>query len=205
MPNVTTEETGFIYTYQNYVKRAFVQALRTAFANSATPIIYKYDSNQNLSQIDIRVDYPERISKLPCIITTIGSGVADVTYLGDEFAREVYVGDNYDGTVFDKAGYLYSGKLTLNVDINVIAGKQKDIEHISDIVIMYVRYLFRNTFSEHNIVYTKIGNGGIRIDNGDFVNKINVPVTCSFTHFIPKELYNIITNIDFDILATLEF
>lgn len=194
-------EPYFIYLYNNYIERAFITALRVAFNHPATPAKYRYDNDINISQCDIRSDYPQRITKLPIIIVTLGAGDLDITYLGDEFMRKTDV--KKDGI----DGYLYGGQLKLKVNINIWAGSKRDIEHLSDIVGVYVRYLFREKFLKKNIAYTKIGNLGISADEENvggsnrniFKNIISTDVTTEFTHYLDRDLYETIQSLNFQI------
>jgi hypothetical protein len=127
------------------------------------------------------------------IVATVGSGNANVTYVGDEFLRETTVAE--DGV----DGYLYGGKLTLKVNINIFAGTMRDAEHLSDIVILYTRYLFRNKFAEFNMAYTTISNQGIKQDGNMFTNEVGTEVTCEFSHFIEKSLYDMVQGMTFEI------
>lgn len=195
------EEPYFIYLYNNYIERAFITALRVAFEHPATPEKYRYSRNINESQCDIRSDYPQRITKLPIIVVTLGGGDLSMTYLGDEFMQETTIEE--DGL----KGYLYGGMFDITVNIEVWAGTKRDIEHLSDIVGVYVRYLFRKKFFEKNIAYTSMRNSGITSEEGNvegpnkviFKNSIEVSVKTEFTHYLDKELYDTIQDLDFQI------
>lgn len=195
------EEPFFIYLYNNYIERAFITALRVAFEHPATPEKYRYSRDINLSQVDIRSDYPQRISKLPIIVVTLGGGDMSMTYVGDEFMKETSV--EVDGI----KGYLYGGFLKIGVNIDILAGTKRDIEHLSDIVGVYVRYLFKKKFLEKNIAYVDITNGGITSEEGSVegpnkvVHRNTITIECQteFTHYLDKDLYDTIQNIDFQI------
>lgn len=205
MPEVTVsgenDSQYFIYVYQNYVKKAFVEALRTAFSHYTTPDIYRYDKDMAKSQVDIRIEYPQVIAKKPIIIVNTGGGSADVTYLGDEFARKVLATEGN----YSEDGFLYTGKLTLNANIELYTDSRLDAEHISDLIIEYTRFLFRPVFASKNIAYTKISNGGIKQQDGMFTNTITVSnIICEFDHYIPQSMYDLINSIDFDVIASIE-
>jgi hypothetical protein len=149
VPGVTTEESGFVYFYINGIKKAFVDSLRVAFSHNATPLKYRYDKDALKSQIDIRSDYANRVTKLPAPIINVqaGNGNANVTYVGDEFNRTATT--EIDGV----DGYIFGGILKLNVDVNISANSARDLEHLSDLVTLYMRYLFREKFYENNMAY----------------------------------------------------
>lgn len=198
MPNDTPtgimpDEPHFIYLYNNSVKAAFIKALRVAFSHEATPEKFRYNEDLNQSQFDIRSDFPQRISKLPIMVVAVGSGDAGVTYVGDEFLRNATL--DIDGV----EGYMYGGKLILNVNMKIFASTMRDIEHLSDLVSVYVRYLFRHKFAEYNMPYTKIDSEGISEADSMFTNTIKTTVTCEFKHFIDKALYKMIQDLTFEI------
>lgn len=190
----------FLYMYNNYIERSFIRALTTAFGHKATPEKFRWSDDINQSQVDIRSDYPQRIMKVPTIIVSVGTGKADMTYLGDELLRETTV--NADGV----EGYLYGGILTLSVDFQILTGSKRDIENLSDIVAVYLRFLFRKTFFEQNMAYTEVNNGGIgeeewtggAVKNG-FTNTISTKVTSEFSGFIAKDLYDTVKGLNFTI------
>jgi hypothetical protein len=188
-----TEEKHFVYLYVNYIKNAFVKALRTAFAHEATPAKYRYNSDMQLSQVDIRSDFPNRLVKVPIINMEIDAGNADVTYLGDEFTGMATVEND------DIEGYKFGGILTLKPNINILGGSLRDTEHLSDIVTVYVRYLFRNKFAEKNIAYTKCGVGKIVEEGQYFKNSISTETTSEFTHILDKNLYETINDVSFEL------
>jgi hypothetical protein len=167
--------------------------IRVAFGHQATPEKFRYSEDLNSSQVDIRSDFPQRISKLPIIIVTVGSGDAGVTYVGDEFLRETTVAS--DGV----EGYLYGGKLMLDVNMDIYCQTMRDAEHLSDIVSLYVRYLFRNKFAQYNMPYTKIDSVGISEKDNMMVNTVKTRVTCEFQHFIEKSLYDMVQSLTFEI------
>jgi len=197
---VSTNASGFVYLYNNFVEHAFIIALRTAFKHPATPAKYRYDEDINKSQVDIRSDFPQRILKFPIIAVILGTGNAGVTYVGDEFLREVKKENNEEGL----EGYLYGGKLTLKVSINIATKSKRDIEHLSDLVTGYVRYLFRGKFAEVNMAYCKVDSGAIKQEESMFTSDISTEVTCEFTHFIDKNLYEAIHNLEFNIGTYLD-
>lgn len=196
---ITTNEDGFGYFYINYIKNSFVKFLRVAFGSDATPAKYQYDADINKSQFDIRSDYPSRLIKAPICVVEAGPGDASKTYLGDELLRETNVTD--DGL----DGYLYSGKLTLDVIINIFGGTMRDTEHLTDLTALYVRYLFIKKAAEVNIAYTKVNVSKIVPDDSIpsqvpyFKSTISTTVTSQFTHYIPRNLYQMIQDIDFEI------
>jgi hypothetical protein len=151
--------------------------------------------------LDIRIEYPKILSKKPIIIVNTGGGNADVTYLGDEFGRKVFAGENG----YTEDGYLYTGKLTLNANVDLYTESRLDAEHISDLIIEYIRFLFRPVFASKNIAYTKISNGGIKQQEGMYTNTITVNnIICEFDHYIPQSMYDLINSIDFDVIASIE-
>jgi hypothetical protein len=189
----STNEPRFVYLYINGIKNAFVKALRTAFLNEATPSKFRYNEDITKSQVDIRSDFPQRIIKVPIINVEIDAGNADVTYVGDEFLGEATLAN--DGV----DGYRFGGKLTLNVNINILGGTMRDTEHLSDLVALYVRYLFRNKFAESNMAYTKCSVGKIMEEGQYFKGSVSTETTTEFDHILAKNLYETINDINFEI------
>jgi len=190
----------FLYAYNNYIERAFITALRAAFSHNATPEKFRYNEDINLSQVDIRSDYPHNITKLPIIVVTLGGGNANMTYVGDELLRQATV--ETDGV----NGYLYGGIMTLSVQIEILAGSKRDIEHLSDLVTVYMRFLFKKKFYEQNMAYTEVTNTGISTKEDVtgsiktvFENTIGTKITSEFSGFIDKELYETISGLNFTI------
>lgn len=196
---ITTNADGFGYFYINYIKNAFVKFLRVAFSSDATPDKFRYDADMNKSQFDIRSDYPLRLTKPPMCVVEVGQGDASKTYLGDELLREVNMTD--DGL----DGYLYSGKLTLDVSINIFGGAMRDTEHLTDLMAVYVRYLFIAKAAEVNIAYTKVivdkimADDSILSTNPYFKSVVSTTVTSQFTHYIPRNLYKTVQDMEFEI------
>jgi len=191
----------FLYMYNNYIERSFIKALRVAFAHPATPEKFRYSEDLNLSQVDIRSDYPQRIQKVPIIVVNVGTGKADMTYVGDELLRQTTT--TKDGI----EGYLYGGIMTLGVSFQILAGSKRDIENLSDIVTVYLRFLFRKTFFDQNMAYTEVSNEGIASEETPdgsaiksvFTNTISTNVTSEFNGFIAKDLYETIKSLIFTI------
>jgi hypothetical protein len=96
-------------------------------------------------------------------------------------------------------GYKFGGILTLKPSINILGGSMRDAEHLSDIVTLYTRYLFRNKLSENNIAYTKCSVGKISEEGEYFKNSISTETTSEFTHILEKGLYETINSVEFEI------
>ena len=190
---ITTDEPHFLYFYFNWVKASFVKALRIAFASSSTPDVFKYSAVQNTSQIDIRSDWPKRITKLPMIVVSTGSGNANVTYVGDEFLREATIAD--DGI----EGYVYGGLMTLGVDIKLFASEMRTAEHLSDLITFYVRTLFRSKFAEYRMAYVEVTPSGITQEENIYMNTVSTTVTVDWEQIIDRKLYDEVKAINLDI------
>lgn len=190
----------FLYMYSNYIQNAFITAFRVAFGHEATPDKYRYSDNINESQVDIRSDFSQRLTKDNMIVVSTSNGNADMTYVGDELLRETTT--SLDGV----DGYLYGGMLKLGVEIKVFGRSKRDIEHLSDMVIVYLRFLFRQKFFDNNMAYTQISSSGIsEIDLIDgplkkgFENTVSTTVTSEFTNFLAKDLYETVSKLQFTI------
>jgi hypothetical protein len=124
------------------------------------------------------------------IVVEVGNGNANVTYVGDEFNRIATLEE--DGI----DGYEYGGKLLLNVNIKIYADKMRDAEHLSDLVTLYMRYLFRNLFYAENLAYVEVNVGKISEEGDQFTNTIGTEITAQFDQILSKDLYETIQNIN---------
>ena len=191
------KSNGFIYFYLHGVKNAFVNALRNAFSDENVPEEYRYNTNSEKSQIAIYKNFPNRNQKFPLIIVETESGKGDFTFLSDEILCE--------NDEADDNGYHYGGVMKLDVSISIYTQSIKDIERLTDLVYLFLRFVFRNKFQENNIAYNKISIKGESVEDAEFgrlyKNVITTTVTCDFTSFIPRSVVEKIEkiNISFNI------
>jgi len=174
----------------NYVKLAFTALLQAAYAHESTPPEYKYDSDENKSQITIYRRFPKRSEKFPNISVVAESGDASVSYFGREELFEVR-----NETTGQLEKVVISGRILIPVTIEINALSTTDREKLTDRTFIYVRYLFRNKVSELGIAFTTIKIGGEReetLPNGEilYTNSINLPnLYMEFTDELDKDLF----------------
>jgi len=140
--------------FTNYVKNAFVTALREAFANDATPKEYRYSEIQAESQIGIYRAFPKKIAaKYPCILVETDPGDVSITTLGSEEAYDIF---NEAGL---HTGRVYAGTMQIPVKLSILAETTTDREKLTDLVSVYVRFVFRDLFYKYNMPYLGISAG----------------------------------------------
>lgn len=185
--------------FTNYVKNCFVTAIRTAFANSYTPAEYRYSPNQAETQIGIYRAFPQKIAaKYPCILVSSGEASTSISTLNQEQSYEVY--DN-SGTLTD---LVFSGVMSIPVRLSILAETTTDREKLTDLLSIYVRFVFRDLFYKYNMPYLDIqaGEEGENIigDGSKVIYKgfVNVRLQTEFNQKISMELYEAITGIQFN-------
>lgn len=143
-----------LFDFHNRTKLAFVNALRFAFKNPPTPDIYKYSDIQNSSQIAIYRDFPRREPKWPALLVAADAGDISVQHFAQEELEEIYDDDNI------LIGYQAGGRFVIPIKIRILAQSTTDRERLTDLVHLFVRFLFRNRFADERIAYTKIRTTG---------------------------------------------
>jgi len=187
---------GLHYFYLHGIKNAFVSALRAAFADENIPTEFRYDPNMQNSQIQIYKNFPQRVMKLPMIVVSTNDGDGSFTYISDEIL--------FENLEQNENGYMYGGVLTLNVEIAIYTQNIVDMEKLTDIVLILMRYVFREKFQERNLAYSTLKISGESMEESDlgriYKNVITTKVTSDFTNFIPASLVEKIQkiNINFD-------
>ena len=174
MPN--PEET-FSFKSSNFVKNAFINALRFGFKNIAAFSTvdftkYTYDEAEATSKIQIYKTFPRRIVKPPTIIVQAGSVDANISYLGEN----EYLGQ--DPATGAPQKVIFNGKLNVPIAVQVFGKNTTDREKVTDLCTLFIRHLFRHKFAEHGIAYTKIRLGGEAQTEWDnqvlYTNSVNV-------------------------------
>jgi len=183
---------GLRYFYLHGIKNAFVSALRAAFSDENIPAEFRYDTNTQKSQIQIYKNFPQRIMKLPMIVVSTNNGDGSFTYISDELLFENFEQNEY--------GYMYGGVLTLDVEIAIYTQNIVDMEKLTDIVLILMRYVFREKFQERNLAYSSLRVSGESTEESDlgriYKNIISTKVTSDFTNFIPISLIEKIQKIN---------
>lgn len=80
-----------VIRYTNKIKTLWEKYLRVAFANSVTPVDYRYTSSEATSKIRIYKEAPQRIFNTPLITISAKSGNASLRYVNNEVVKDVNV------------------------------------------------------------------------------------------------------------------
>ncbi len=181
--------------YTNYVKNAFIQAIRASFAHVFTPEKYRYHlTDPKKRQIAIYRGWPKRQTKYPAILVETESGDFSISTVGHEEAYDVV--DNA-GVVKD---IVYAGAMTIPVRLTILAKSATDREKLTDLLSIYVRFVFRDKFYESNIPYLDISSGedGEEVVDGETIYKGRVVIRCQteFQQKIDMSLIDAVNAID---------
>jgi hypothetical protein len=168
--------------YTNYVKNAFILLIRAAFAHPFTPEQFRYHlTDASKRQLAIYRGWPKRQTKYPAILVETESGDFSISTVGQEEAYDI-VDDN--GLVKD---VVYAGVMSIPVRLTVLTKTATDREKLTDLLSIYVRFVFREKFYKSNIPYLDISSGedGEETVDGEVIYKGRVTVRCQ-TEFQQK-------------------
>lgn len=168
--------------FTNYVKNAFILAIRAAFAHVFTPEQYRYHlTDPRKRQISIYRGWPKRQTKFPAILVETDPGDFSVSTVGQE---EAYILRDESGVDTD---IVYAGIMVLPVQLTVLAKSATDREKLTDLLSIYVRFVFRDKFYKSNIPYIGInaGESGEETVDGETIYSGKITVTCQ-TEFAQK-------------------
>jgi len=92
---------------------------------------------------------------------------------------------------------IYGGKLTLDLRIEVLSLSPKEEEEVTDLVIIYIRHIFRDLFLQNGIIYTDIKTTGEKertLPDGriEFSNEISIPCYSEYENKIDAGIYKLI-------------
>ena len=159
--------------FTNYVTNAFVLALRAALAHPFTPEKFRYHlTDPSKRQVAIYRGWPKRQTSYPCILVETDPGDFSITTVGQE---EGYVIQNEQGVDSD---IIYAGQMNLPVKLTIVADSATDREKLTDLVSIYVRFVFRDKFYKANIPYIGIdaGAAGEEVVDGKVYYKGSITV-----------------------------
>lgn len=168
--------------YVNYVTNAFILVLRTALAHPFTPEKFRYDlKTASKRQVAIYRGWARRQTSYPAVIVSAGGGDFSITTVGQE---EGFIVTNEQGVETD---VVYTGTMTLPVEISIRAKSATDREKLTDLISIYVRFVFREKFYKEKIAYVGISSGedGEEVQDGEVIYKGKVTVSCQ-TEFEQK-------------------
>ena len=153
--------------YINYCKNAFIIALRAAFANRFTPEQYRYSEDKGKRQLSIYRAWVKRQTKYPCILVETEPGDFSISTLD---AEEGYIND--DPATGEEATVTCTGTMTLPIHLTVMALTPTDREKLTDLLAIYVRWVFRNKFFREGIPFLDIRAGEAGEDVDESANKV---------------------------------
>lgn len=200
--NYVTAEPDMIIRGSDYIKSAFVAALRAAFAAQTWFPLYRYNTNDTLTGVAIHETFPRRTLKVPTIVVSVGAMAVDNTTLSES---------DYLCEVTDESGTITSfrswGGMTPEVKIEVYAIEDSDRRKLTDITAIFCRHLFRRFFAKYGIGYKRIRING----EGDQVwqhqvlltNSISIPCYTEWQVQYPVELVDIIDNLEITVTPTV--
>ena len=168
--------------FTNYVKNAFIEAIRVSFAHPFTPEQYRYDlKDPKKRQISIYRGWPKRVTKYPSILVESDPGDFSISTLDQE---EAYSIEDRNG---EETDIVYAGVMVLPVRLTILAKSATDREKLTDLLSIYVRFVFRDKFYKSNIPYLDISSGedGEEVVDGEVIHKGRVTVRCQ-TEFHQK-------------------
>ena len=182
------------YLYTNYVKNAFVAALREALASEATPKEYRYSQKESDRQIAIYRVFPKRQTMYPCVIVEAEAGDTSISSLGQEEGYEIR----------DQAGLItdivYRGTMQIPVKITIMAQTATDREKLTDMISIYIRFVFRSLFLKYNMPYLDIraGEAGETVEDNKPIYKgeITVRLQTEFAQKIDMRLFDAVLGIN---------
>lgn len=179
------------FTYTNKIKLGFVNALRYAFKSTLVPDIYKYDDIFEKSQIAIFRDFPRRVRKFPLLLVKANSADASIKLFNEEEIAEIV--NQTTGLVDTVEVRLI---VNLPITITIMAESTTDRERLTDLIVFFVRAVFRNRFAQEDISYTNISIGG---ENQETINEKVI-----YTNSITIDCYAELTeNIDYTVFVDI--
>jgi hypothetical protein len=199
MEHVTPDNVKLVLHYVDFTKNSVCYCLRQAFAHNFTPSAYRYsdDPKKLRSQIEIYTSFPKTDVRYPTITVGTSSGDIGVTSIGDEKNEPVLDADG------NQTGFRYSGTMKIPVRIQIYAGSTTDRDVITDLVAIYVRFVFRDLFYENRLNYIGVEAGEDGEEEkknipGEFIykGKVDFDVTVEFEQEIPLDLYDLISSIN---------
>jgi len=183
----------FIFPYTNYIKTAVVAALRKSFGDPSTFDEYRWTQQETTSKVQIYTAFPKRIFKPPTLVVKAGRGDVSFTVLGvnEELIQE--------GTSFIPTERKTGGLVKLDIDIEIYAKTTTDREKLTDLVIHFMRFKFRDLFQGMGLAFKNITVGGEREEGYDeallFRNSVTVSVEQQYVDFITVPIGDIIKDV----------
>jgi hypothetical protein len=184
---------GFILKGGDFVKAAFVAALRAAYTEQPFYDIYRYNSNDTLSKLSIYESFPKRPLKNPAIIVSTGPGDISRTILD----HEDFLAEKLTGTT--PTGMYAWGKYLIEAKVSILGITDRDRRKLTDLTGLFCRHLFTDKFATLGIGYKDIRIGGeseLAWQNQQlYTNTITIPCYTEWQVYYPVELIDVINNL----------
>jgi len=183
----------------NHTKRTFEEVLRIAFSKAPTPEEYRYTDDATKSQISIYKQSPRQVEKYPAIRVMAEAGDAKLTSLDEE---EVFIKRDADGV---EESIHVSGGITLTVRLIVSAQTSDDLEMLMDLLVVYIRHVYRGAIYSRNVNYKEISfesEGTEDAPDGTTLFTSGITVNCYVEYDADLPLGEIITKDSVVITAT---
>ncbi len=198
----TTAEPSILIHGTDYVKAAFVSALRAAFAAQTWFPLYRYSTNDTLSGISIHESFPKHPFKAPALIVGVGSMAVNRNTLSETDQLSETRGGN--GVI---NGFFSWGSLTPLVKIQVAALTDSDRRKMADITALFCRHLFTRLFARYGIGYKQITVVGESDQDWQgqtlYLQEIQIPCYTEFQVLYPVDLVDIIDNLQITVTPEL--
>jgi hypothetical protein len=178
----------------NFFKLAFVHVLRKAFGHPDSPQEYRYVADDHDGkQLWITRAYPKRLTGLPAILVEADDGINDINQIGEEISGQILSDPDPQTGVQTLLYNTYSGLTWITVNLTVLAETTTDRERLTDLLMLYVRVLFRQWFANNKVQYLDIkgGDDGEDVIEGKTIYRGKVRVRCQgqFSYDISMAMY----------------
>ena len=188
-----TTEPGLQLRGGDYIKAAFVSALRAAYAAQTWFPLYRYNVNDTLSGLGIHESFPKKPIKAPVIVVKIApSRMKRTGTPASDFVGEVTTNDVI-------TGYYAWGDIDTEVSVEIYAVTDSDRRKLTDITALFMRHLFTRLFAKYGIGYNNIRTTGEQEVEWQsqllYTNSIHVDCHTEWQVEYPVELVEIIDNL----------
>lgn len=188
----------FVVEQSNFLKKAFVEVLRTVFADDRIAEEYRYNKIREKRQLHIFRAFPKKITGLPCIIVETDIADVSIKQLGEEIVAQIL--DDDGRTVLAR---IYGGVVWIPVKITIMAKTTTDRELITDLVSSYIRFAARPLFARNRIEYLDIrageaGDEPLSEKDRMFIGTVEVQCQTEFKSLIDMSIYAKIQKISLD-------
>lgn len=186
----------FILKGTDFIKAAFVVALRAAYQAQTYFTIYKYNPDDTLTGLSIYESFPKRPLKVPAIIVmTTGGDISRSTLDSEDYLKETRTVPGEAPS--DKFGW---GRVDTTVQITILGLQDRDRRKLTDLTGLFCRHLFVDKFASFGIGYKSIKIGGEQEQEWQgqmlYTNTLTLPCYTEFQVKYPVSLTDVIARLD---------